>query len=78
MGILMDRIMSRMHQTTNVSEEVEMCLRRIAPYCSWTDGTWEGLGLRWNEIQNLPRHIKSLAEYLVQLDFAESQKQAAK
>lgn len=78
MSILMDRIMSRMHQTTNVPEEVELCLRRIAPYCSWMNGTWEGLGLEWNEIQNLPRHIKALAEYLVQLDFAESQRQAAK
>lgn len=78
MGVLMDRIMPRMHQTANVSEEVEKCLRRIAPYCSWTDGTWEGIGLQWNEIQNLPRHIKALAEYLVQIDFAESQRQLQK
>lgn len=77
MGILMDRIMPRMHQTKNVSEEVEASLRRIAPYCCWTEGTWEGLGLAWNDIQNTPRHIKALAEFLVQLDFAESQKQAA-
>jgi len=78
MGVLMDRIMSRMHHTSNVSEEVEKCLRRIAPYCSWTEGSWEGIGLEWNEVQNLPRHIKALAEHLVQLDFAESQRQAAK
>lgn len=78
MGVLMDRIMPRMHQTANVSDEVEKCLRRIAPYCSWTDGAWEGIGLDWNEVQNLPRHIKALAEHLVQLDFAESQRQAAK
>ena len=78
MGVLMDRIMPRMHLTENVSEEVEKCLRRIAPYCSWTDGTWEGIGLQWNEIQNLPRHIKALAEYLVQIDFAESQRQVQK
>jgi DGQHR domain-containing protein len=78
MGVLMDRIMPRMHQTADVSDEVEKCLRRIAPYCSWTDGAWEGIGLDWNEVQNLPRHIKALAEHLVQLDFAESQRQAAK
>jgi len=77
MGILMDRIMPRMHHTKDVEGEVEVCLRQIAPYCSWTDGTWEGLGLAWNEVQNTPRHIKALAEYLVQLDFAESQRQAA-
>jgi DGQHR domain-containing protein len=78
MGVLMDRIMPRMHHTTNVSEEVESCLRRIAPYCSWTEGSWVGIGLEWNEVQNLPRHIKTLAEHLVQLDFAESQRLAAK
>ena len=76
MGILMDRVMPRMHQTKNVSEEVEATLRRIAPYCCWTQGVWEPLGLAWNDIQNTPKHIKSLAEYLIQLDFAESQKQA--
>lgn len=78
MGVLMDRMMPRMHQTKNVSEEVEAALRRIAPYCCWTDGKWDALGLSWNEIQNTPRHIKALAEHLVQLDFAEAQKHAAK
>lgn len=77
MGVLMDRLMPRMHQTKNVSEEVEASLRRISPYCCWTEGAWEGLGLAWNDIQNTPRHIKALAEYLVQLDFAEAQKQLA-
>lgn len=77
MGVLMDRIMPRIHHTKNVPEEVETSLRRISPYCCWTEGTWEGLGLAWNDIQNTPRHIKSLAEYLVQLDFAEAQKQVA-
>ena len=77
MGILMDRVMPRMHHTQNVDAEVEASLRRIAPYCCWTDGVWEGTGLPWNEVQNTPRHIKALAEYLVQLDFAESQKSTA-
>lgn len=77
MGILMDRVMPRIHRTKNVSEEVEASLRRISSYCCWTEGTWEGLGLAWNDIQNTPRHIKALAEYLVQLDFAEAQKQVA-
>ena len=77
MGILMDRIMPRMHHTQNVDIEVEACLKRIAPYCCWTEGVWEGTGLPWNDVQNTPRHIKALAEYLVQLDFAESQKSVA-
>ena len=76
MGILMDRMMPRMHQNRNVAHEVEAVLRRIAPYCAWTGGEWDDLGLAWNDIQNTPRHIRGLAEYLVQRDFIESQKQA--
>jgi DGQHR domain-containing protein len=78
MGILMDRIMARVHLTNNVSEEVKTSLGRIAPFCCWTDGVWDGLGLGWNDIQNTTRHIKVLAEYLVQLDFAQSQTQVTK
>ena len=75
MGILMDRMMLRIHQNGNATHEVERALRRIAPYCAWTDSEWEDLGLAWDEIQNTPRHIRALAEYLVQRDFSESQEQ---
>jgi len=40
-------------------------LARIAPLCHWTDGTWDELGLPWNEVQNVPRHISALSNYLV-------------
>ncbi|MBI05806.1 MAG: hypothetical protein CMM54_02370 [Rhodospirillaceae bacterium] len=73
MGVLMDRIMPRVHKSNNPQQEVREALHRIEQHCRWTEGTWEGLGLRWNEVQNLPKHIKSLAELLVQLDFAASQ-----
>lgn len=73
MGILMDRIMSRVHRSQDMQEEVKRALLRIAPHCCWTSGTWEGLGLAWNDVQNLPKHIKAVAEFLVQLDFAASQ-----
>ena len=40
-------------------------LARIAPLCRWTSGTWEDLGLPWNELQNVSRHISALSNYLV-------------
>ena len=76
MGILMDRIIPRLHRAHDMRREIKTALERIAPHCCWTEGTWEGFGLRWNDIQNTPRHIKALAELLVQLDYAASQEAA--
>lgn len=73
MGILMDRIVPRLHQAADLSASIKTALERIAPQCCWTAGTWEGLGMEWNEIQNVPRHIKALAEHLVQMDYAATQ-----
>ncbi|WP_420566403.1 DGQHR domain-containing protein DpdB [Thalassobaculum sp.] len=70
MGVLMDRIVPRVHQSSEMGEEIRTSLARIAPHCCWTEGTWEGLGLAWNDVQNTPRHIKALAEALVQMDYA--------
>jgi DGQHR domain-containing protein len=44
---------------------VERELARVAPLCRWTDGTWEDLGLPWNGLQNLSKHINALSNYLV-------------
>lgn len=76
MGVLMDRIMPRVHRSEDAEKEVKAALEKIAPHCCWTDGTWEGLGIAWNDVQNVPRHVKALAELLVQLDFAVSQNAA--
>ena len=73
MGVLMDRIMPRIHHSQDMHQEVRTALQRIAPQCCWTEGTWYGLGLKWNDIQSTPKHIKGLAELLVQMDFAASQ-----
>lgn len=67
MGRLMDRIMptidvSRPGAVRNVEKE----LRRIAHFCRWTSGAWEEIGnMRWDEIQNVPRHISVLSNYVV-------------
>src|SRR5262249_44387914 len=76
MGVLMDRIMTRLHGHGDPRHEIQQSLRQIRSHCHWTDGTWEGLGLRWNEIQNVPKHVRGLSDHLVRLDFTLSLKAA--
>ena len=67
MGRLMDRIMPsiKLHNK-NAPAQVQKELRRIADQCRWTNGRWEELGgLRWNELQNVPRHINLLSSVLI-------------
>ena len=65
MGVLMDRIYAKLSGVAEDYKSVRKELERIAPHCQWTKGTWESLGLAWNEIQNTPRHIKKLEDALV-------------
>ena len=76
MGVLMDRMMPRTQKAPNPQQATRSALQRIAPHCHWTEGVWEGLDLRWDQVQSVPRHIRGLAEFLVQVDFAESQEAA--
>lgn len=76
MGVLMDRVMPRIQKAPNPQHELTKTLERILPHCCWTSGTWETLGLEWHQIQSVPRHIRLLAELLVQLDFSKSQEAA--
>jgi DGQHR domain-containing protein len=69
MGVLMDRVMTRAQSRTNPKEEVKKSLERIASHCCWTEGVWEDLGLEWNEVQNVSRHVKGLAEQLIRFDY---------
>ncbi len=67
MGRLMDRVMASInpsdpHATTTVRRE----LARIHPFCRWTSGSWEEMGgLRWNEVQNVPSHVRMLSNVLI-------------
>ncbi len=65
MGVLMDRILGRLSLSPDV-ESVERELRKVAPTCRWTEGAWQSIGIRWNEIQNTPRDIRRLQTALVQ------------
>ena len=69
MGALMNRIMTRVQYSDNPSKVLKESLNAIAPQCAWTSGKWPDIGLRWNEVQNVPRHVKALSEQLVKLDF---------
>ncbi len=66
MGRLMDRIMA----TVDARDEqapgiVRRELELVAPHCRWTAGTWVELDMRWNEVQNVGRHINALSNFLV-------------
>lgn len=66
MGRLMDRVMTHVRDDDpRARERAAAELALIAPKCRWTDGTWEDLGVAWNDLQNTPRHISALSNYLV-------------
>lgn len=66
MGRLMDRVLAGVNPRQPCAAElVRADLARIAPRCRWTGGRWDELGLRWNEIQNVPRHINELSSFLI-------------
>jgi DGQHR domain-containing protein len=66
MGRVMDRVMSAINPA---DKKAALVIRHelavLKPFCCWTDGVWEGLGLRWNEAQNTPQHVKVLSNHLV-------------
>ena len=66
MGRLMDRIMTQVApQSAGAVDHIRHELKVISPVCHWTSGRWTELGLGWNEIQNVPRHIRILSNHLV-------------
>jgi hypothetical protein len=72
MGSVMDRIVNRASAQPDPSRHITQSLMNIAPYCRWTDGIWEDLGLPWNEIQNTSSHLRKLSEVLCHLDYEAS------
>ena len=76
MGTLMDRLMAKASGSDDADRVIRSSLQRIAPRCCWTSGVWEGLELKWDEVQSVPRHIRGLADVLVRLDYELSQNAA--
>lgn len=69
MGVLMDKIYSRSQASSDPVVEIRSSLNKLTPYCNWTSGTWQGIGLKWDEIQNVNSHVKMLSDYLIRLDY---------
>ena len=71
LGCLMDEISYELrHEGVPTPRQFEDHLRLIADGCAWTSGTWSfgrGDERRWNELQNTPRDIKTLSDYLVRM-----------
>jgi DGQHR domain-containing protein len=66
MGRLMDRIMSSVDARQHgAADLIAADLALLAPHCHWTEGQWDGLGLRWNEIQNVSQHTRELSNFLM-------------
>ena len=67
MGRLMDRIIPTVDlSSARIVSSIKKELKRVEPICRWTKGRWEDLdGLRWNEVQNVPRHINVLSNVLI-------------
>lgn len=68
-GFVMDAIADR-HRATGVptEEQFRQDLEPLREACRWTDGYWDfgpGDQRKWNEIQNTPRDIQLLANYLL-------------
>jgi DGQHR domain-containing protein len=68
MGRLMDKVMASVNPLEERAEKlVRGDLELIAPHCRWTEGEWEGLGVGWNEFQNVPKHVRILSNHLIRL-----------
>lgn len=66
MGRLMDRVMSNVD--LNAKDAVTQTRRELAlikDKCYWTHGRWQELNVGWNELENTPRHISTLSNYLM-------------
>ncbi len=69
LGFVMDAIADRhRHAGVPTREQFRADLEPLREVCRWTDGYWEfgpGVQRKWNEIQNTPRDIQLLANYLL-------------
>ncbi len=65
-GALMDTIMRNVNPNDKkIDFRVTKELSKLKPYCHWSSGTWDGLGLEWNDIQNISKHKNMLTAYLI-------------
>jgi len=59
----------------HAAAETKKELSRIRAKCHWTSGTWDELGLPWDELQNVSKHISALSNYLARVYVAARKEQ---
>jgi hypothetical protein len=69
MGFVMDAISDRHRDAPVLNTELfQADLEPMKEECRWTEGFWDfgpGVQRKWNEIQNTPKDIQLLANYLL-------------
>lgn len=73
MGVLMDQLMSR-KDLKLAGEKAREVLSSMKPYCRWTEGEWETINRRWDDIQNTTRDVRLLTNALITLEREVSQR----
>lgn len=69
MGRLMDRVMGSINiDDRNVGKRVREELAPLRAHCHWTSGVWDELGgIGWNELQNIPAHVRLLSNHILRI-----------
>jgi DGQHR domain-containing protein len=68
MGRLMDKVMGAVWpDDPAAATHVKSAIAAIAPHCHWTSGSWDEIGLHWNDVENTNRNQRLLANFLVRL-----------
>lgn len=68
MGRLMDKIVPHVDiDAPDVVDQIRRELALVADHCHWTKGRWSDLNLPWNELQNTPRHISVLSNFIIRV-----------
>jgi len=69
LGFVMDAIADRHRKVERLTvRQFREDIEPLKEICRWTEGYWDfgpGAQLKWNEIQNTPRHVQMLANYLL-------------
>ena len=66
MARLMERVMSYIDpRSAHAAEEALTELELVAADCRWSEGIWPELGVTWDALQNNPRHISTLSNFLI-------------
>lgn len=73
MGVLMDQLMS-LKDISVAAQRARKTLTLMEPHCRWTNGQWEPISRRWDDIQNTSRDVKLLTNTLITLEREVSQR----